>query len=186
MSSTPIDTHQVFASYLAGRLTASEADAFEQYVSEHPEVCKDLEQHLKLKEGLARLRERGELTALLGPREARRWFPYAAAAAVLLTILGSMLWLQRRDTAPGALFLSPSAVASIHHRPSPIAGSYVLARTRGTTSVTVTAVRLPAATDTVELRILPSDVAPGLRYSACLKSLDGHGGKRRSQIEGAS
>jgi len=186
MSATPIDTHEVFASYLAGRLSASESDAFEQYVSEHPEICKDLEQTLKLKEGLARLRERGELTELLRPREARRWFPYAAAAAVVLTILGSMLWLQRRNAAPGVLFLSPSAVASIHHRPSPIVGSYVLARTRGTAAVTVTAVGLTAPTGTVELRILPSDISPGLRYSACLKSLDGRDGKRKSRIEGAS
>jgi hypothetical protein len=105
---------------------------------------------------------------------------------VILTILASMLWLQRRNTAPGALFLSPSAVAAIHHQPSPLVGSYVLARTRGTAEVTVTAVGLPAPTGTVELRILPSDVSPGLRYSACLKSLDGRDGKRRSRIEGAA
>jgi hypothetical protein len=181
-----MDIEEVFARYLAGRLPAGESEAFEEYVAGHPEICKDLEQTLRLKEGLARLRERGELTALLGAHGPRRWFPYAAAAAVLLTLLASILWLQRRSAAPGALFLSPSAIAAIHHQPSPVVGSYVLARTRGPTAVTVTAVQLPDPTGAVELRVLPSDVSPGVRYTASLKRLDGRDGTGRSQIEGAS
>jgi len=56
MDRTQIDAEQVVARYLAGRLPATESDAFERYVSEHPEICNELEQTLKFREGLARLR----------------------------------------------------------------------------------------------------------------------------------
>jgi len=75
MDRTQIDAEQVVARYLAGRLPATESDAFERYVSEHPEICNELEQTLKFREGLARLRERGELDALLQEPRPRRWLP---------------------------------------------------------------------------------------------------------------
>jgi len=184
LNSTPVDIEEVLARYLAGRLTASESDAFEAYVSEHPEICQDLEQTFKLKAGLARLRERGELDALLHRRDTRRWVPYATAAALLLAILTSALWFQQRNAAPAVLFLSPSAVAARHHAPAPILGSYVLVRTRG--SAAVTNVPLPAQTGTVEVRILPSDVSPDSRYSVEVKRFDAPDGRHRSRIEGAA
>jgi hypothetical protein len=184
LNSTPVDIEEVLARYLAGRLTASESDAFEAYVSEQPEICKELEQTFKLKAGLARLRGRGELDALLHARDTRRWVPYAAAAAVLLALLTSALWFERRNAEPAMVFLSPSAIAARHRAAAPILGSYVLVRSRG--SAAVTDVPLPAPTGTVELRILPSDVSPGARCSVDLKRLDEHNGEHRSRIEGAT
>jgi len=184
LNSTPVDIEELLARYLAGRLTASESDAFEAYVSEHPQICKDLEQTFKLKVGLARLRERGELEALLHRRDTRRWVPYATAAAVLLAILTSALWFERRNATPAVLFLSPSAVAARHHAAAPILGSYVLVRSRGSTDVTD--VPLPGTTGSVELRILPSEVSPGSRYSVEVKRFDGDDAKHRSRVEGAA
>ena len=129
------------ASYLAGRLPASESEAFEQAVADDPGICREIEQTLKFREGLARLRERGELSALLRSPAPRRWFPYAAAASVALATLASVLWLQLRTAAPSPLFLSRSDVAARHASPA-IRGSYVLARMRGATGVTE--VTLPA------------------------------------------
>jgi anti-sigma-K factor RskA len=183
VNSPPIDTEQDLASYLSGRLPARESAAFEERASEHPEVRREIEQTLKFKEGLARLRERGELDGVVRTQRAQRWLPYAAAAAVVLATLTSVLWLQRRNSIPEALFLSPSAVAAYHHRSSPLRGSYVLARTRG--SADVIDVRLPAP-GTIELRILPADASPDSRYIVDLKRVDRRDGKHMGRIEGAS
>jgi hypothetical protein len=183
MDNTQIAAEQVIARYLAGRLPATESDAFERYVSEHPEICDEIEQTLKFREGLARLRERGELSALLREPAQRRWLPYAAAAAVALATLGGVLWLQPRTTAPAVLFLSPNDLAA-HQPGSPaILGSYVLVRTRGSSAVTD--VKLPGA-GAIELKILPSSVSPEARYRVALKRLDGSGSRGAAQIDAGS
>jgi hypothetical protein len=171
MDATQMDAEPVIASYLAGRLPESESDAFEQYVSDHPEICREIEQTLRFKEGLARLRERGELNALLRTAAPRRWIPYAAAASVALATLAGVLWLQLRGPATEMLFLSPNEVAARHHEPAAILGSYVLARTRG--SAGVAEVRLPARAGAIELRIVPSGVSPETRYSVSFNRLNG-------------
>ena len=185
MDRTQIDAEQVVARYLAGRLPATESDAFERYVSEHPEICNELEQTLKFREGLARLRERGELDALLQEPRPRRWLPYAAAAALAFVALGGVLWVQQRSSAPAVLFLSPGDLASHHPGAQVILGSYVLARTRG--SGGITDVRLPSRAGTIELRILPSDATPDARYRITLERLDGRpDGVRKAQLDAGS
>lgn len=169
----------VIASYLAGRLPVSESDAFEQAVADHPEICRSVEQTLKFKEGLARLRERGELSALLRAPAPRRWIPYAAAASVALATLASVLWLQLRSPAAAMLFLSPADVAS-RHAGAAVSGSYVLARTRGVTGTTE--LSLPAGSGPIELRIVPSGLSPGTHYSARINRLDGSTGNSNKSL----
>jgi hypothetical protein len=164
----------VIASYLAGRLPVSESDAFEQAVADHPEICREVEQTLKFREGLARLRERGELSALLRAPAPRRWIPYAAAASLALATLASVLWLQLRSPAAASLFLSRGDVAA--RQGAAIRGSYVLARTRG--GIGGTDVSLPAEAGAIELRIVPSGASRGTRYSASLNRLDGSVGSK--------
>jgi hypothetical protein len=172
----------VIASYLAGRLPASESDAFEQAVADHPDVCRAVEQTLKLQEGLARLRERGELSTLLRAPAPRRWIAYAAAASVALATLASVLWLQLRGPAAATLVLSPTGVAARHHALAAIRGTYVLARTRG--SAGVVDVRLPTEAGLIELKIVPSDVSAETRYSVRLRRLAGSaGGENLGQID---
>jgi len=173
VDATQIDAEQVISRYLAGRLPATESEAFERYVSEHPEIRDEIERTLKFREGLAQLRERGELSALLREPASRRWLPYAAAASVVLATLAGVLWLQPRTTAPAVLFLSSSDLAAHHPGVAAILGSYVLARTRG--SAAVTDVKLPGA-GAIELKILPSDISPDGGYRVALTRLDNRGG----------
>jgi hypothetical protein len=184
MDATPMDA-DVIASYLAGRLPEGESADFEQRVAEHPEVCREIEQVLRLKEGLARLRERGELDALLRAPAPRRWIPYAAAASVALATLASVLWLQLRSQTVEMLYVSPNEMAARHHATMAVRGSYVLARTRGVAGTTE--VRLPAEAGAIELRIVPSGASPQTRYSVSLRRLDGTlGGKALAQIDAGS
>lgn len=171
MDATQMDAEHVIVPYLAGRLPADESDAFEQYVSENPGTCAEIEQTLKFKEGLARLRERGELDGLLRAPASRRWVPYAAAASVALATVAGLLWLQLRSAAPAILFHAPSELAARLHQPVTIRGSYVLARTRGSAGVTDMA--LPSLPGAIELRIVPSGASSDVHYSVSLRPLQG-------------
>jgi hypothetical protein len=170
MDAGDIDQDQVIARYLSGRLADDESEAFEQYLAEHPQIYAEIEQTLRFKEGLARLRERGELNTLLRGPATRRWVPYAAAASVAAVTVAALLWLQLRSPTPGMLFLSPSELAARHHEPIAVRGSYVLARTRGVGGATE--VVLPTEPGAIELKVVPSDAGAG-RYSVALRRLDG-------------
>src|SRR5215475_9765475 len=128
MESTQLDPGQVISRYLAGQLSADECVAFERSVFENSALREDIERTLQLKEGLARLKQRGELDSLVrGSRN--RWLPYAAAAALTVIAFG-IAWRFAPFRSPEtALAASPSAFAS-QPSPLPVLGSYVLARTR--------------------------------------------------------
>src|SRR5215471_9164838 len=132
MDSTQRETEDLVASYLAGRLPGGRTEEFEQYISQHAAARRQMEETLKFKEGLARLRDQGELDSLLrAPPAARRWIPYAAAAAVAMLAVSTALWLGVRGAGPGPLARSPAEFATRRHPAPAILGSYVLARTRG-------------------------------------------------------
>jgi hypothetical protein len=139
-------------------------------MSEHPEARQQIEETLKFKEGLARLRERGELDGLVRAAPARRWFPYAAAAAVAALTLATALWWEVRGARSEVLVRSPADLAT-HPRHAPsIVGSYVLARTRGVQRAAD--VDLPPGAGVIELRLLPSRMLAGTRYTVTLKPLE--------------
>ena len=158
--------------YLAGQLTPAEQDAFERALAERPELREQTEEVLKLREGLARLRERGELDALLRAT-ARPWVAYAAAAAVAIITLVGLAWFYSSATPPKLLALSPAQFVSGGHAPAPVAGSYVLARTRG--SLPATELRRGGL---IEIRALPSVLSSSVSYRARLTANDGTAGGR--------
>jgi hypothetical protein len=180
MSSTQINVAETIASYLAGRLSASEAEAFERQLSEHPEVRDEIELTLKLKEGLTRLNERGELKGLLQAPPARRWLTYAAAATVAIATLGAVLWLQLRSHTPAVLAQSLKELAAPHHELPSVVATYVLARTRG--GAPAAEVPLPDGGGAIELRVLPSVFSPTALYRAGLRRV---GGVKIAQIDAA-
>jgi hypothetical protein len=181
MESTQPDTEHVIPRYLAGQLSARESEEFERALSERADLCDETEQVLKFKEGLTRLRERGELDELLRARSVDRWLSYAAAAAVVIFCLATLVWFYLPRGSSTVLALSPGQFASGHPAP-PVLGTYVLARTRGSTATAeVTRAGL------VELRILPSVLSPTIAYRAQVRHLEGAGGGRSvAQIDAGS
>jgi hypothetical protein len=176
MDSTPIDASQLIGRYLAGQLPPEESDAFERSLCEHPEIRDETERTLRLKEGLARLRERGELNALLQAAPARRWPRYAVAAAVASLAFGILAWFYPRSPTPGVLGLSPSDFAEPHRESPSVLGIYELSHTRG--AAPITDVRLPAAAGAIEFRIVPSFSSVNARLLARIKRLDGPANER--------
>lgn len=170
MGTTQIETEDLIAGYLAERLPAGRSEALEQYISENPHARRQIEETLKFKEGLARLREQGELESLLHAPPARRWIPYAAAAAVAALTAATALWLAVRGASTEVLVRSPTDLATRRHSAPPVLGRYVLARTRGISGTAD--VNLPPGAGACELQILPSRMIPGVRYSVTLKPVE--------------
>jgi hypothetical protein len=169
MDRLQIDAEHVVARYLAGRLSRAEEDGFEDYAASHPEIFREVESTLRMKEGLAVLRHRGELQALLREPD---WRPsLAAAAAAVLVVLGLGLWTWRHAAAPIAPVLA--GLPGFVGRDSgslPVFASYTLLRSRGESSDTQ--IRLPAERAAIQIRILPSVFVMGGRYRASLHRVE--------------
>lgn len=150
--------------YLAGQLSAEEQRSYEALLVSHPEVLRELEATARLKVGLARLRERGDLDGLLqAPARAgpsawlRQPAMVALAASFALAVVGALLW---RNTMPRAdmLYASLSALQAHGGASRSLVGHYTLVRTRSTSAETI--LSPPPARQAFELRVLP-DIEPG-------------------------
>lgn len=167
MDRKQIDTDHVIERYLADQLNAADAAAFEAYYTCNPDAVRDIERTLRLKEGLAVLRERGQLDALIHSRPG--WtLRLALAAGVAIAVFGAWLWMAHFAATPivGAL----SELADSGGRPVTVTDTLVLARTRGTTAAVE--VSLPNERGAIELRMLPSSRADNERFRATLARLN--------------
>lgn len=173
MESAQPEAGRLIMRYLTGQLTPAESDAFERALLEQAELREQAEQVLKLKEGFARLREQGELDAVLREPARPRWLPYAAAAAVALLCLVALAWLYVPRATSSLLARSPQQLVSSTHPPPSVAATYVLARMRGAAAVTEL-----ARTGVIELRVLPSVPSFTVSYRVQLSASDRTAGTR--------
>jgi len=92
--------------YLVGRLSDDECRMFEARLAREPALVRELEESLRVREGLAQLRAKGYFAATAARvRRARFWLPAVAAAAVA----GLAVFLSwQREMAP-----SPILVGSV-------------------------------------------------------------------------
>jgi hypothetical protein len=153
--------------YIVGRLSDDESRAFEDRLLDDPGLVRELEESLRLREGLQRLREQGHFgKAASRGRSLRIWLPalVAAAGAGVALFLGVYrgTWVHR-STGP-----SPVLMASLESR---IAGVEPLIAARFT-FVTVRGgstpdLDLPSA-GLIEFRAAPVSRAGVPRYSVTL------------------
>lgn len=169
MEPTQADTAQAVPRYLAGQMTAEEAAAFEDAYARDPQLVAEIERVLRMKEGLAVLRDRGELDSLLRrPPQPRWWVGLAAAAAVAAVVVG-VNWYRH---GPGESQQSAVPVLSLAASSAlPLVHSYTLVRIRAAAPpIDIPASPQPGA---IELRILPSSVAPAGGYAVRLTQVQG-------------
>jgi hypothetical protein len=119
---------QIPERYVAGRLSPREVAEFEEYLLEHPEVLQTVEVAHQLKLGLRVLSDRGTLAEMVQPKppQPRRWLMAAAVAGLVLA--GTVFTWLRQPTTP----LMASALKELGPmvRSVPLAGEYMLVRTR--------------------------------------------------------
>ena len=164
MDRASIESGLVVERYLAGQLSAAEESEFDKYASDCPEIYREVENVLRLKEGLAQLQERGKLSALL---RKRNWGPrWAAVAAVMLVALA--VWsLYNTRVHDSILARSSADLVGRGANSLPVAGSYALVRSRGSDSIVN--INLPATRAAIELHWLPSTYAKETLYRATLE-----------------
>src|SRR5262245_19899609 len=94
-----VDDDHLVARYLAGQLDDATAVDFERHYLNHPDVVKDIERTLRLREGLALLQERGELAKLVQGK--RTWgIPASLAAGLVMMLVGLWLWVGHSTVSP--------------------------------------------------------------------------------------
>lgn len=140
--------------YLADQLSDTERAAFERRLIESPAVVEELEAAARLKVGLARLRESGDLQRVLA--SAVRWpqpHVFALAASLAALAIGIAVW--RGDYSSSAPMLAASLASLVDEsgRQPHIVGRHAVLRTRvdGYDAI----IERPQSPGALELRVLP-------------------------------
>lgn len=151
--------------YVGGRLADDERRVFEERLGRDPELVREFEQTLRLREGLEQLREQAYF-GKSAPRTRRGlllWMPALAAAAIAaLTII---LWVQPRAAAPSAgLLLASLGSGTGSGAVRPVNAHFTFVAMRGGSSYDLD---LPAG-GLIEFRAAPSAHTAGSRYRVTL------------------
>ncbi|HUI58798.1 MAG TPA: hypothetical protein VLX90_01165 [Steroidobacteraceae bacterium] len=171
---TPVpgtDDPTLASRYLAGQLSTAECEDYEARFLRDPEIVAELEATARFKVGLQRLRQTGELGALVRQRVwAAPPVALALAATIAAAVIGISVWYPRPSHAPRLIITS--SVSALHD-PSgkglAILVTQSMFRTRAAAYDAVIA--LPPQRGAVELRVQPTDLAPSARYRATLARL---------------
>ena len=168
MDRKQIEDAHIVARYLADQLSPEEATAFETYYIQHPSMVREIEYTLRLKEGLATLRDRQQLDGLM---KARRWrwaLPLSVAAAIASAALGTWTWYGSPTSPPvaaGAL----EALLENNQATLPLSGKYMLVRVRSAELVPLE-IPLPAQASAVGLQVLPAGGAAAAPYRLVIET----------------
>jgi hypothetical protein len=144
--------------YVSGRMSESDARAFEEYCLANPEFARQVEFEQRLRAGIAQV-ARGDTSEFVRSHNPLRWQLAAAAGIVFLVFAGFFAW--HRLTPRGA----PAIMAAVTSDDQRNAAFMRLALVRGSESTPV----LPGKLVRVEIAGL---FDPAFRYSVALDRLD--------------
>jgi hypothetical protein len=171
MDRKQIEDEHIVARYLADQLSPAEAGAFEAYYIEHPSMVREIEQALRLKEGLATLRDRQQLDGLMRARRWRWALPLSIAAAIVMTVAGLVAWQDGTHGTPPVAGTIQQLIGDA--KSLPLGGKYLLVRMRG--GEQVLEIPLPAARSALELQMLPASGADGAPYQVDVEQIANDG-----------
>lgn len=156
--------------YLADQLSDAQCTEYEARFIQDPEAVAELEVTARLKIGLQRLRNSGELAELLAgagaTHPARTWM-LAMAAGIAAVVIGMAVWFPRSGSSGSPVLAATSAALTDRggHSLSVVATD-ALFRTRAERYDAV--IDLPANRGAIRLRVLPSSPGESARYRASL------------------
>jgi hypothetical protein len=172
---TPLDP-SLAGRYLADQLADGERSRYEALLASSPDAVRELEEVARLKVGLEKLRESGELSLLL--RERRRSIPRfatALAAGIAALAIGVVVWRSPSDRGPAVapLFGSQASLVDKAGHPLPIEVRIAVYRKRSGAPDAV--VEIPQSASGVELRVLPMSLDRTHAYRVSLSRLQENG-----------
>jgi len=170
MDRRQIDSEHIVARYLADQLSPAEAEAFEAYYIQHPSMVREIEYALRLKEGLATLRDRRELDTLVQARHTRWGTTLSIAAVLVAALIGGWTWYGARSS-PAVLAPTMEALVAESKLALPLGGKYLLVRTRSAQPAALQ-IPVPDTRSALELQMLPSAGAEGAPYTLTLSRLE--------------
>jgi hypothetical protein len=153
---------QRIAHYLSGRMSEPDLRAFEAELQRSPELVHEMEDSLRLREGLAVLRDRGRLDTRGKLPLNRAWLGMAAAVAV--AAVAATLWRFEVPRAPALIFASRPADAPVTTREV-----LTLIQRRGSDLLQVTE---PRPDSLVAVQVRPVDASPSGKYRVSLRIAD--------------
>jgi len=152
--------------YAGGRLADDERRAFEDRLLRDPELVREFEQSLRLRDGLEQLKEQAYFVKS-APRTARRslmWVPALAAAA--LAAVAIILWVQPQASSTGVLRAALGPSGATGAAPA-VSAHFTFVSMRGSSSYDLDR---PAA-GLIEFRASPPGRADGARYRLRLERM---------------
>jgi hypothetical protein len=158
--------------YLAGKLSDAERAAYEPDVAGNEDTLRELEATARLKVGLARLRESGELEDLLSPPAWTRLRPALAVAAMFGVLAIGILLIRlggdrgRTTTAPPLLAASATLLTDAQGTALPVARTLAVFRKR--VQGADATLEVAATPQVVELRVLPETTVASETYQVTL------------------
>lgn len=159
----PEEREVLLARYLAGALTDADAERFEAYWAEHPELTRDVEASARVKTGLADLHRRGELGKLVRGAWWSRGLLLSIAAGVAALGIGLVTWQAVTREARIPLGSVVAALPALGGGGLPVGATYSVLRLRAAAAVDAT-VRLTGAPAAIRIRALPEQASPVGRY----------------------
>jgi hypothetical protein len=161
--------------YLADQLSDAEREAFEASLLQNPEITQELEATARMKVGMERLRESGELDKIV---RARPFFerPQFLAAAASIGVLAIGLMFVRWQSASEPSMLASTASGFIDASGKALSVGLTLPMLRTRSENYDAEIKLPVERQALKLRLLPS--APGgaaEKYSVSLAHLKNDG-----------
>ncbi len=157
--------------YLADQLSEAECAEYEARFTQDPEAVAELEATARLKIGLKRLRQSGELSELIagtGSPSSNRTLMLAMAAGIAAVVIGVSLWFPHVFPSGSAPILA-SRITGLTDRNGhglSVVSTTPLFRTRAERYDAV--IDLPPSRGAIRLRLLPSRPADSAHYQATL------------------
>jgi len=172
--------------YLAGTLSEAERASYEPEVTQNADTLRELEATARLKVGLARLRESGELDELLRPTPWARFRPaLTVAAGFIVVAVGVALVQLGRGAHTAVPMLAASATALVNRQGSVLPVTRTLAVFRKRVQGADATLEAAAAPQAVELRVLPETTVASESYQLKLARMtDGRASEAVASIEG--
>jgi hypothetical protein len=161
--------------YLADQLSDAEREAFEATLLRNPDVARELEATARMKVGLARLRDAGELDKLVKERplfERPSFLAMAASIGVLAIGLVFVRW--ETTSSPSVLASSASQLLDVSGK-APLSVGSTTPMLRVRSEKYDAEIELPAERQALRLRLLPAAPEGTAKYNVSLARLKDDG-----------